>query len=326
MNKELLLVLIIIGSAALAVALSAAVAIRWVIRQGWKNKDVSFTPLDKVILAGGASVLLCYLWATFVEPFWLEVTHSSIQSTKIPASSKGFRIAHISDIHSDPNARLEEKLPAAIAAEKPDIIVFTGDCLNKQESLPVFNKMLVEVSKIAPTFVVRGNWDAWYWNKLDLFGGSSAIELNGNSKNIELNGAPVSVLGFPVMPARGTGPAGGEEALESALKKIPAGHFSIFLYHYPDLIDEVRNQKIDLYCAGHTHGGQVRLPLYGALVTLSKFGKKYEAGPYHEKDTMLYVNRGIGMEGGIAPRVRFLCRPELAIIDVAPKDELRSER
>lgn len=61
------------------------------------------------------------------------------------------------------------------------------------------------------------------------------------------------------------------------------------------------------------------LPFYGALVTLSKFGKRYEAGLYHEGDTWLYVNRGIGMEGGPAPRVRFCARPELTILEIAGK-------
>ena len=60
------------------------------------------------------------------------------------------------------------------------------------------------------------------------------------------------------------------------------------------------------------------LPLYGALLTLSKFGKRYEAGLYREGATTLYVNRGIGMEGGPAPRVRFWARPEVTVIEIAP--------
>jgi predicted MPP superfamily phosphohydrolase len=79
--------------------------------------------------------------------------------------------------------------------------------------------------------------------------------------------------------------------------------------------------NVDLYLCGHTHGGQVALPLYGALVTLSKFGKKYESGMYTVGDTILYVNRGIGMEGGLTPKVRFLARPEITVFDIVPKEE-----
>jgi predicted MPP superfamily phosphohydrolase len=62
----------------------------------------------------------------------------------------------------------------------------------------------------------------------------------------------------------------------------------------------------------------VALPAYGALVTLSKFGKKYESGLHREGATWLYVTRGLGMEGGPAPRVRFFARPEITVIELAP--------
>jgi predicted MPP superfamily phosphohydrolase len=64
----------------------------------------------------------------------------------------------------------------------------------------------------------------------------------------------------------------------------------------------------------------VRLPGYGALVALSAFNKRYEAGLYRVKDTWLYVNRGIGLQGDAAPRVRFLCRPEITILDLVPEE------
>jgi len=92
------------------------------------------------------------------------------------------------------------------------------------------------------------------------------------------------------------------------------------LYHYPDAIEEAAQHRIDLYCAGHTHGGQVALPFYGAIITLSKFGKKYESGLRRLEDTWLYVNRGIGMEGGPAPRVRFCARPEITVIELSPAE------
>ena len=107
----------------------------------------------------------------------------------------------------------------------------------------------------------------------------------------------------------------------AAMENVPGDAFSVFLYHFPGLIEDVGDLNIDLYLAGHTHGGQIRLPFYGALVTLSRYGKKYEAGEYAVGDTILYVNRGIGMEGGLAPRVRFLCRPEITVFDIVPAKE-----
>ena len=124
-------------------------------------------------------------------------------------------------------------------------------------------------------------------------------------------GAPFASLAEP--------PDGERTGIEKTLKDVPPDAFTLFLYHTPDLILEAAaTNRVDLYCAGHTHGGQVALPVYGALVTLSKFGKKYESGLHREGPTHLYVTRGVGMEGGSAPRVRFFARPEITVIELAP--------
>ena len=107
------------------------------------------------------------------------------------------------------------------------------------------------------------------------------------------------------------------DRLAQVLKNSNSSDFRILLYHTPDLIKEAVDKGIDLYLCGHTHGGQVRLPFYGAIVTFSGYGKKYESGKYIVGKTVLYVNRGVGMENNI-PRVRFLCRPEVLVIDVKP--------
>jgi predicted MPP superfamily phosphohydrolase len=269
------------------------------IRKSWKTN----------ILWGMAVVgMVCMVYGRLVEPYWLAVTHISMASSKIPRGLR-LRVAHISDTHSDPSARLEERLPGAIAAEHPDLIVFTGDSVNSPEGLPVFKGLLQKLSALAPTFVVRGNWDAAYWSELDLFDRTGVVELNGAGRVLHIRGIKIGISGIAV---------GNEKNLDRAVAGIPADAFSVLLYHYPDLIKEAVSRHVDLYCAGHTHGGQVALPGYGALLTFSKFGKQYEAGLYREGKTVLYVNRGIGMEGGHAPRVRFWARPELTIIDVVP--------
>lgn len=252
----------------------------------------------------------CFAYAYFVEPYWLSVRNVEIKSAKLPKDAKPIRIVHISDIHSDAKTRLEEKLPSAIAEQKPDLIVFSGDSLNSPEGLPIFRKCITEIAKIAPTFVVRGNWDDWYWSKQDLFGETGVKELNAKAERIEINGVPLWLSGVFV---------NSENKTSEVLQQIPKNEFSVFLFHYPDQIQKVSDAEIDLYCAGHTHGGQVAMPFYGALVTLSKYGKKYEGGTYQVNKTWLNVNRGIGMEGGNAPRVRFCARPEITVIDIKPE-------
>lgn len=96
----------------------------------------------------------------------------------------------------------------------------------------------------------------------------------------------------------------------------PSTPFTLLLYHSPDLMPEAARAGVDLFLAGHTHGGQIRLPLIGALVTSSIYWKRYEMGLYTEGHTRLYVSRGIGMEGLGAPRARFLCPPEIELFEL----------
>jgi predicted MPP superfamily phosphohydrolase len=88
----------------------------------------------------------------------------------------------------------------------------------------------------------------------------------------------------------------------------------LLLYHSPELMPEAVSHGIDIYVCGHTHGGQVRVPWLGPVITSSQLGRRYVMGHYHEGTTHLYVSRGIGLEGLSAPRVRFLSPPEVTVV------------
>jgi predicted MPP superfamily phosphohydrolase len=271
-------------------------------------------------LALAAVGLICFAYGYFVEPFWPEVTHVRVESPKLRGAQRPVRVVHISDLHCDPEPRLEERLPDLIAAERPDLIVFTGDSLNSPEGLPVLRKLLPRLASIAPTYAVRGNWDMAY-RRGELFGGTGVVELKKEAARLDVAGTTLWVAGAP-FASLADPPDGVRSGIENTLKGVPSEAFTLFLYHTPDLILEAAETKrVDLYCAGHTHGGQVALPLYGALVTLSKFGKKYESGLHREGSTWLYVTRGLGMEGDPAPRVRFFARPEVTVIELVPESE-----
>lgn len=263
--------------------------------------------LRRAVFGLGGLGLLCIAYGYFIEPYWVEVTHVRIETSKLPKAARPIRIAHISDLHSDPSPRLEERLPELIANEHPDLIVFSGDTLNSRQALETARRCLTRLAAIAPTFVVRGNWDVWFWSQLDLFGGTGVRELNGEAVKVKVRESEIWLAGAPVEDSG---------KIRDALEALPPEAFTVFLHHYPGEIETVAQRKVDLYCAGHTHGGQVALPFYGALITLSRFGKRFEAGLYRVDETWLYVNRGIGMEGGHAPRVRFWARPEVTVIDV----------
>ena len=306
-------VLLFLAPIVIVYVLAASIAVRALLAR-FTRKPTNVGPIrrwsDRIILSLALLGLICMAYGYFVEPYWPSVTHLKLNSARIAPGSPPIRIAHISDLHCDPKPRLEERLPDIIAAEKPDLIVFTGDALNSPDALPVLRTCLTKLSAIAPTFAVKGNWDSWYWHGFKLFDGTGVEELNGTAREVRVGPSSVWIAGVGV---------GDESRIDQALATVPPNAFTVFLYHYPDLITEVAPRAVDLFCAGHTHGGQVALPLYGAVITLSRFGKKYEAGLYRVDRTSMYVNRGIGMEGGPAPRVRFWARPEITIIEVAPE-------
>ena len=247
--------------------------------------------------------IVCFLYAYFVEPYWVDIRYIDVQTNKL--NNTTFTLVQISDLHCDKKVRSEHKVVEIVNKINPDVIVFTGDALNSPEALLSFQNTLRELRADLGKFAVRGNWDVWYWNRLDLFKGTNFIELNKTFQAVEKNGEKITISGLAAgSPWEGLVPS--------------ENQFNVFLYHYPDLIEDIAPLNVDLYLAGHTHGGQVALPFYGAIITLSKFGKKYEAGEYKFNNTILYVNRGIGMEGGLAPRIRFFARPEITVFKIEP--------
>jgi uncharacterized protein len=145
---------------------------------------------------------------------------------------------------------------------------------------------------------------------MDLFSDTGFVELAGGSATLQKDGEQVVLTGVS---------ASNLYACEQLLAQVPEKTFSILLCHYSDMVEEAAARGVDLYLSGHTHGGQIALPLYGAIITLSRHGKQYESGLYQVGGMDLYVNRGIGMETGHAPRVRFLARPEVTVFDIVPK-------
>lgn len=311
-NAELIRAIIFFSLVAATYAFAAIICIRWLLHKLGKaplSRQKGQVWFRRIILSLSLIGLLCIAYGYFIEPYRVAITRIQIKSQKLAKDAKPIRLIHISDLHSDPTPRLEKQLPEIIKNEKPDVILFTGDSINSPQGLPVFKECLTNLAAVAPTYVVKGNWDTAFWNRLNLFEGTGANELNGNFVTININDTALHIAGIAV---------GNEGRLQQIFASLPENEFSVFLYHYPDLITEIAEQKIDLYCAGHTHGGQIALPFYGALITLSKFGKQYEAGLYIVNQTSLYVNRGIGMEGGHAPRVRFCATPEITVLDIVP--------
>ena len=250
---------------------------------------------------------LCFLYGLLIEPYWIEVKTVNIRTDKL--SHTALRIVQISDLHSDQRPTNEKKVVELVNSLKPDIIVFTGDTANTAKGLPVFKEAMKDLKAGMGKFCVTGNYDYWFLRGLDLFGGTGFAPTNRRNIKLVKDGEVFYISGLDFNQ---------NIWWYDTLKNVPPGQYSIFLCHKSDLVEDIKGANVDLYLAGHTHGGQVALPFYGAIVTFTKYGKKYEAGEYKVGDTVLYVNRGLGTEGKFGLRIRFLARPEITVFDIRP--------
>jgi len=278
------------------------------LKGGYKKK--LFSDRKAIVLHFLAVIgIICFLYGYFIEPRLIEVTKLQIRTSKL--SQESFRIVQISDLHCDKKPLSENSMVEIINGLEPDIIVFTGDAVNVPSALPLFKETMNNLKASLGKLAIYGNWETLHWPGLDYYSSTDIKLLDAETMELSKNNETISVTGLN---------CGKPMLADSICQKLSEDHFNVFLYHYSDLVEDIDKYNIDLYLCGHTHGGQVALPFYGALITLSKFGKKYESGMYSVGNTTLYVNRGIGMDSFPAPRVRFFARPEITVFDIIPEN------
>jgi uncharacterized protein len=262
----------------------------------------------RLLMTGiGASALDAFA----IEPGWMDVTRVAIDCPRLPPGFDGLRIGVLSDIHYRPpqdEAMLEEAV-CLLLAEKPDLIVLPGDFVN-QDTRVIEPMMEILSGLSAPhgVFACMGNHDGWsgaqaqlQWHfKQQGFGMliNQHTRIHHRGEGFALAATDHVWLGRPD-PQR---------ALQGIPKDVPV----IGLVHEPDFFDEmIRARPITLQISGHTHGGQCQVPLLGYAPRRVSYGEKYLEGSYASDHSRLFVSRGLGTTG---LRVRFACRPEVAIL------------
>jgi predicted MPP superfamily phosphohydrolase len=272
--------------------------------------------------AGVSAAALAY--ATRVEPTWLAVERRDLKLARLPAGLEGLRIAHLSDFHLS-RIVAPDYLAACVAtamAERPDLVLLTGDFVTRKPRRFVnVTEVLEPLAAPLGVYAVLGNHDT----VVGAHSVAAAVEASGarmlrnRHERITVNGADLWLAGIDCPQHEqyrlADRPRCGwaqryRRYLDQALRGIPADGFRLLLAHSPDVIRDAARLGVDLMLSGHTHGGQVRLPLLGATVVPSRYGHRYAAGEFHVDGTTLYVSRGLGT---VRFAIRFLCRPELGI-------------
>lgn len=282
----------------------------------------AYLPMPWWLLAQASGTVLA-IYAYWIEPVRLTLTRQALRTTKrMPGPP--LRVLHIADLHLERITARELQLQQLIREEKPDLILFSGDFLNLSNVLdPVawadVRTLIAEWEAPAGVFVVAGSPPVDQPQVLPhLLEGLTHIRcLHGEKATILHRGNTIDVIGLDCTHK----PFVDGPKLRALMGVQPPERFTILLYHSPDLAPEAADLGVDLMLSGHTHGGQVRLPLAGAIYASSLYGKRFEAGRYALGSTTLYVSRGIGMEGRGAPRARFLCPPEAVLWEISGADK-----
>lgn len=268
---------------------------------------------------GGAAGVVVY--SGEIDRHWLEVTRRDIQLTGLPAAFDGLRIAQLSDIHMDEftEAYFLHHVIERINLMKPDVVLLTGDYVSSGLSSRQFAigsawqcaKILAQL-ECGQLYGVLGNHDI----TVDAEEVTAALRANGITVLINAF-LPIERAGGRIWLAGLDDPLEGspkpELAIPAPIRNVP-NEPVVLMCHAPDYADKLlahpAGKAVGLMLSGHTHGGQVRLPLVGAL-QLPELGRKYVEGWFRLGSMQLYVNRGIGTVG--IP-FRLDCPPEITLL------------
>lgn len=250
-------------------------------------------------------------YATKIEPTWLEIALVTVKLPHLDPAFSGFRLAQLSDVHLSEVLTIGELTEASqrILEARPDLITLTGDLFDDRPTLrhfaDSFSAVLRSLVEQVPVVAILGNHDYRIGlnaiRKVLKDGGVRLLE--NDTLHLERGSARLHIAGLDDIWR-------GDPKLEDVLDQFPEGEAAVLLAHEPDYaVISARTGRFDLQISGHSHGGQVVLPMVGAPV-LPHLGRKYYSGMYQVGSMLQYTNRGLGTT---SPHVRFHCRPEVTI-------------
>jgi predicted MPP superfamily phosphohydrolase len=259
-----------------------------------------------------------WTYARYIEPGWLDVHFPVLRLPGLGPAFAGFRLAHVSDIHLGGwmnRERLARVVDVVLAAE-PDAVALTGDFVygHRQIAPETSDGLRAELARLAavlPVFGVLGNHDYWTdpGRVRAVLAAAGVQDLTNRSVSLARGAERLYVAGLDDAWE-------GDPQVERVADEIPDGGAAILLVHEPDIADRsARTGRFALQLSGHTHGGQVAIPLIGMPV-LPYMGHKYPSGLYRVGRMLQYTNRGVGV-AGLA--VRFNCRPEITVFVLEPE-------
>ncbi|WP_288221424.1 metallophosphoesterase [uncultured Clostridium sp.] len=268
-------------------------------------------------------IVICIIFFTWQNNS-IVISKYEYKNSDIPFEFNDFNIVQISDLHNKVFGKKQSKLLEKVKDLSPDIIVVTGDMIDRRRyNLENAMYFIEEAIKIAPVYYVSGNHEAWsekYSEIKKRLIDTGVYVLDDETVKINKDNSSINILGLsdPAFITSSyideTNTSNMEEYLNS-YSKIEG--FKILLSHRPELLDLYSKNDIDLVFSGHAHGGQVRIPFLGGIIAPNQgFFPKYTSGSYNSNKTTMFVSRGLG--NSLFP-LRVFNRPEIISVTLESK-------
>lgn len=252
-----------------------------------------------VVVAGGG------LQAAY-EKRWFEVTRPPIAIPDLPAAFEGLTIGHIADVHHGPFTPIERvsRMMDLAARQQPDVWVLSGDMVHRERKYiaPVWEQFARLTAPLG-VWCVMGNHDHWESIEQSRAGARAAriTEICNRVTALERGGEKLWLVGVGDKWS-------GEQLLDEAVAGLPRDAVALMLVHNPEAASEMTDPRVKFMMAGHSHGGQVALPLLGPLSV--PCDRAYTAGLVHTPVSQIYISRGLGV---VTVPFRLNCRPEIPV-------------
>ncbi|MBA4365459.1 MAG: hypothetical protein C0398_05560 [Coprothermobacter sp.] len=260
-----------------------------------------------------------FLETAVVEPNTLLIRRIEARVAGLPEEWNGGTVIQLSDPHLGYPSPAAWRAIDTVRRERPDLVVVTGDVADRRSSMPVvlgWAKQLCEAAGV-PVVYVPGNHEHWRFGDgeameqfLEQLGRAGFVVLENELTRISRRsgGSPVVIVGLDDSYSY-------HMDVEAGFSGLAAGERAIVLEHCPeDVASILASEHASLVLTGHTHGGQVRLPLWGDRLTAALTGSSFVRGLYQVGDVPLYVSQGLGMS--VLP-VRFFCPPEVTVFTLS---------
>ena len=236
---------------------------------------------------------LIIIYSRYIATTGIQIKEYSVINNKIPESFKGFKVVHFSDLKygSTTDQKSLKKLVNKINELNPDIIIFTGDLVSSNYKLTDNDKksIIENLNKLDPKidiYSIRGDNDI---NETynSIITQTKIIEINNLNKLIYYKGdTPIMLIGLDDS-------INGNQSLDMAFNYEENNYYKILITHEPDTYEKIKDKNIDLFLAGHSLNGQVRLPFIGSIYTPTG-AKKYYDSKYKIDNTEIYISNGLG--------------------------------